>query len=124
MAKAVTTMDMSKVEEKTEALMEEIGELEGIDLSFARDLVIEYSRLAEMVATLGQTIADEGAMIEVVKGGKGNNRIERVENPAFSVYYKATARMADMAMKTSKFVHKGSADDGQETDPLAAFNAR
>lgn len=121
MAKA--TMDMAKVEEKADALMEKIGELEGVDLSFARDLVGEYSRLAEMVATLGNTIAEEGPMIEIEKGGKGNRHTERVENPAFSVYYKATARMADMAVKTSKFVRQGGAD-GEETDPLAAFNSR
>lgn len=115
---------MDEVADKTDALMAEIGELEGIDLSFARDLVAEYSRLAGMVAALGRVIAEEGPMIEVTKGGKDNRHTERVENPAFGVYYKATARMADMAVKTSKFVRQGSGDDGQESDPLAAFNSR
>lgn len=112
----------TKIKKKVEELAREIEGLDGIDMAFANDLLQEYARTFEMVQALGSQIQSEGVMVEVQKGGANNRHTEKVENPAFGTYYKATARLTDLAIKTSKFVHQGG-DDGEEEDPLDAFNS-
>lgn len=107
---------------KAEEMADELEGLDGIDLAFANDLLAEYARTFSIVQELGATIQREGVMVEVEKGGKDNRHVERVENPAFATYCKGLARLSDLATKTSRFVHQGGGD-GEEEDPLLAFNA-
>ena len=115
-------VDPKRVKAKADALAGELEGLDGIDMAFATDLLGEYARTFEMAQQLGDTIQREGVMVEVEKGGANNRHTERVENPAFGTYCKALARLSDLATKTSRFVHQGGGD-GEEEDPLLAFNA-
>lgn len=111
----------NKIAAKRKKLENQIQDLDGIDLTFATDLLQEYSRTYEMVMVLGEELSREGVLIEVEKGGKDNRHTEKVENPAFATYYKATQRLTDLARKISTFVKQGKEDGEDEEDELAAF---
>lgn len=124
MAQARKTIDKRRIDDKRKRLSEQIDKLDGIDLMFANDLLEEYARTYEMVLSLGESIARDGVMVEIEKGGANNRHKELVENPAFGTYYKATARLTDLARKISLFVKQGKDDEGDEEDELVAFNRR
>lgn len=123
MPRSQRKLNGNKIASKRESLSKQLENLDGIDLNFANDLLQEYARTYEMVITLGDELSREGVMIEVEKGGKDNRHTEKVENPAFSTYYKATQRLTDLARKISLFVKQGK-DNDEEDDDLVAFNRR
>lgn len=116
-------IDAKRIAAKKRNLAKQIDKLDGIDLMFANDLLEEYARTYEMVIALGDDISSEGVMVEVEKGGANNRHTEKVENPAFGTYYKATQRLTDLAKKISLFVKQGK-DEEEEEDDIVTFNRR
>ena len=117
-------IDGTKVNSRLEELMREIdtSQMEGIDLKFANDLLLEYAGLVEMAQSCREAIERDGILIEESTGSKDNRKTRQVENPAFGTYYKCLARMGDVAQKTSKFVKQSTAViEEEEEDELDAF---
>lgn len=124
MGKSQRKLNGNKIAAKRKKLESQIQDLDGIDLVFATDLLQEYSRTYEMVMVLGEELSREGVLVEVEKGGANNRHVEKVENPAFATYYKATQRLTDLARKISLFVKQGKEEGDDEEDELSAFIRR
>ena len=126
--RAKPRIDGAKVERRLEQLKGElpIGEMEGIDLVFATDLLREYAGLVEMSISCREAIERDGILIETSSGAKDNRKVRQAENPAFGTYYKCTARMGDLAQKTSKFMKQAVSQiaEEEEMDEFDAFNAQ
>lgn len=122
--RAKPRIDGARVNSRLEELMREIdtSQMEGVDLKFANDLLLEYAGLVEMAQSCRQAIEKDGILIEVSTGAKDNRKTKQIENPAFGTYYKCLARMGDVAQKTSKFVKQSTAViEEEEEDDLDAF---
>lgn len=103
-------------------LRDESDKLTGFDKALLDDLLIEYDALASMTEGLRLQVIDEGVMVDKEVGSVNNRHIETVENPAFTTYQKAIARLGDLAKKVSGFAKNSEDDDGE--DELTAFIRR
>lgn len=105
--------------DRIKRLREEAEKLSGIDRALLDDMLIEYDALATMTAGLRLDIIDEGVMVDKEVGSVNNRHMETVENPKFTTYQKAIARMGDLAKKVSDFAKRSENDE--EEDELVSF---
>lgn len=108
-------------EKMADEYLSKIGKpLDGIDMLFARDQLMEYAWTTLKVRGLRDEIDREGVMKEVEKGGANNRHIEKVENPACASYRQLAMTQTRQAKSISAFIRqdKGSNDE----DELAMFN--
>jgi len=126
--RAKPRIDHAKVERRLEEMKGELpmGEMRGIDLVFATDLLREYAGVAEMSISCREAIERDGILIETSTGAKDNRKVRQVEHPAFGTYNKCTARMGDLAQKTSRFMKQAVSqiEEEEEMDEFDAFNAQ
>ena len=110
-----------EAEKMADEYLSKIGKpLDGIDMLFARDQLMEYAWTTLKVRGLRDEIDKEGVMVEREKGGADNRHMERVENPACASYRQLAMTQTRQAKSISAFVKqdKGSNDE----DELTMFN--
>lgn len=88
--------------------------MDGLDRAMADDLLWAYVELWEDVQELSAVLDEQGLLIEVQKGGAGNQHVETVKNPAFDMRHKATAQLADLANKIRRFVTLSGVEDASD----------
>lgn len=112
---------MSADEKKLEELEAMVEGIEGLDRAMADDLLWAYVELWDDVQELSAVLDEQGLLIEVQKGGTGNQHMETVKNPAFDMRHKATAQLADLANKIRRFVTlSGAGEANDEFDDFIA----
>lgn len=112
----------NKPSERLARLIREANNLSGFDKALLDDLLTEYDALATMTESLRHKVERHGVMIVKEVGSVNNRHDETVENPEFTTYQKAIARMGDLAKKVSDFAKRS--DAAEEEDELGSFIRR
>lgn len=113
---------IARDEDHIKELKDAVKSMGGLDAVMMGDLLDKYDALNSVVNELQAIVLEEGAMVEVMRGGANNRHKEKVENPALTAYSKAVGRLGDLAKKISGFA-KGDTSVEDE-DELVAFNRR
>lgn len=121
MARGMKLVEKGK-SKRLERLTKEANNLSGFDKALLDDLLTEYDALATMTEGLRRKVESHGVMIVKEVGSVNNRHDETVENPEFTTYQKAIARMGDLAKKVSDFAKRS--DSTEEEDELGSFIRR
>lgn len=95
---------------KLDELQAQVEQLDGLRRLMADDLLAAYVDVYEDYERLNGTLAKDGLLIEVEKGGENNRHTERVRHPAFDMRRYCISQMADLANKITRFVREEGAE--------------
>lgn len=95
--------------------------LAGMDDSkreLTRPILTHYAWIVCQISKLQRRIDEEGILVEVEKGGKGNRYTVIAENPAVGTLHKLTSEEGNHYAKLMRFLSKAEAE---QVDALQEF---
>lgn len=95
--------------------------LAGMDDSkreLTRPILMHYAWIVSQIGKLQRRIDEEGILIEIEKGGKGNRYVVVAENPAVGTLHKLTSEEGNHYAKLMRFLTKAEAE---QVDALQEF---
>lgn len=101
---------------KLSDLREQVSKLDGLRRLMADDLLAAYVEVYSDYEALNETLARDGLLVDVERGGENNRHVERVKHPGFDMRRNCIAQMADLANKITRFVREEGAEPEDEFD--------
>lgn len=83
-----------------------------------RPILTHYAWIVEQIGKLQRRIDEEGILIEIEKGGKGNRHTVIEENPAVKTLHRLTSDAGNHYAKLMRFLSKAEAE---QVDALQEF---
>lgn len=105
------TRKRDEFEGKLEQMKRTVADMQGVCKPLAEDLLEAYVRVYQDYRKLDDTLAKDGLLIEMEKGGAGNRHIERVKHPAFDMRRNCINQLGDLANRIKRFVKDDTASE-------------
>ena len=71
---------------KLSDLREQVSKLDGLRRLMADDLLAAYVEVYSDYEALNETLARDGLLVDVERGGENNRHVERVKHPGFDMH--------------------------------------